>query len=236
MSDTRLPLRNSRDVLVEIRAAEGGDDAKMLVHDQFVIYAKAAGLAGVKVALVEERSGFLAFEATGEAAGRTFHLEPGGHRWQRVPPNERRGRRHTSTVTVAVLPLGSESEVELRDEDIEWTATRGSGPGGQHRNKTASAVQMKHLPTGMSVRIENERSQSQNRILARRVLAARVAEASRIERDRNEASERKRQVGSGMRGDKIRTVRMQDGRVVDHRSGRRTTWERYSAGHLEDVL
>lgn len=222
-------------VLVEIRAAEGGDDAKMLVHEQFAIYAKAAGLADVKVTLVEERPGLLTFEATGESARTLFATEPGGHRWQRVPPNERHGRRHTSTVTVAVLPVSREQEDAIRDEDIEWTATRGSGPGGQHRNVTASAVQMRHVPTGITVRIENERSQGQNRALARRVLAARVAEIARQQRDSAEASERRRQVGSGQRGDKIRTVRMQDGRVVDHRTGRKTTLDRYLAGHLEDV-
>lgn len=221
--------------LVEIRAAEGGDDAKQLVHEQFAVYAKAATLAGVRLSLVEERPGLLSFEALGDEAERLFAGEPGGHRWQRVPPNERRGRRHTSTVTVAVLAILPEQAAGIRDEDIEWTATRGSGPGGQHRNVTSSAVQMRHLPTGITVRIENERSQGQNRALALRVIASRVAEAARSQRDSVEASERKRQVGSGQRGDKIRTVRMQDGRVVDHRTGKKTTLDRYLAGHIEDV-
>lgn len=225
-----MGVRESR--LVEIRAAEGGDDAKMLVRDQLSIYAKAAAAAGVKLTVVEERTGFVSFEATGAGVGLLFAKEPGGHRWQRVPPNERHGRRHTSTVTVAVLPIESEQSVAIRDEDIEWSATRGSGPGGQHRNVTSSAVQMRHIPTGITVRIENERSQGQNRALALRVIGARVAEASRVERDTTKASERKRQVGSGQRGDKIRTVRMQDGRVVDHRTGKKTTLDRYLAGHL----
>lgn len=108
-----------------------------------------------------------------------FENEPGGHRWQRVPPTARHGRRHTSTVTVAVMPVDERKVAQLSERDVEWQATVGSGPGGQHRNKTASAVQMKHLDTGLTVRIEGGRSQTQNRELAFRVLSARIEEAHR---------------------------------------------------------
>lgn len=126
-------------------------------------------------------------------------------------------------------------DLELSLDDVEWKATRGSGAGGQHRNVTDSAIDMTHKPTGITVHVENERSQYQNRSLALRVLAARVDELERQRRDGRERSERRRQVGTGMRGDKIRTVRVQDGRVVDHRTNKRTSLERYLAGHLEDV-
>lgn len=222
-------------VLVEIRAAEGGDDAKLLVGEQFAVYLKAADRHGVKISVHEGRPGLLVFEAQGSAAAELFGSEAGGHRWQRVPPTERRGRTHTSTVTVAVFPVSAKQEKEIREEDIEWSATRGSGPGGQHRNVTSSAIQMRHVPTGITVRIENERSQGQNRATARRVLAARVAAIEQQARAASAAADRRRQVGTGMRGDKIRTVRMQDGRVTDHRTGQKTTLSRYQAGHLEDL-
>lgn len=224
--------------MVEIRAAEGGDDAKMLVDEQFSVYAKACALAGVTVESVETRPGLRSFSASGERAAALFALEPGGHRWQRVPPNERHGRRHTSTVTVAVMPMPADRDVEsvgFQPDEIAWTATRGSGAGGQHRNVTDSAIDMIHMPTGITVHIESERSQHQNRRLALRVLAARVNDAARKNRDSRDRSERRRQVGTGMRGDKVRTVRMQDGRVIDHRTGKRTTLVRYLAGHIEDV-
>lgn len=222
-------------VVLEIRAAEGGDDAKLLVREQLAVYLKALARPSVTVQMVEDRPGFAAIEVESPDVERLLANEPGGHRWQRVPPNERHGRRHTSTVTVAVLPVRHDDELALKESDLDWTATRGSGPGGQHRNKTASAVVMTHVPTGLTVRIENERSQTQNRALARRVLAARVAGRRQDAAAAVVSADRRRQVGSGQRGDKVRTVRLQDGRVVDHRTGKRTSWERYRNGFLEDL-
>lgn len=182
------------------------------------------------LSVAEQRPGYLSFEASGKEAASAFKDEAGGHRWQRVPPNEKRGRVHTSTVTVAVLPLPSDVEVAIADGDVEVKTTRGSGAGGQHRNKTDTAVVLTHRPSGITVRCENERSQDQNRRLAFAVLRARLweREQSRLEGDR--ARLRRRQVGSGMRGDKRRTIRTQDGVVTDHVLGKRWDLKRYLRG------
>ncbi len=160
---------------------------------------------------------------TGPRAEPLFRDEAGGHRWQRVPPNERRDRVHTSTITVAVLPEPAEVDVRLAERDLAWSTCLGTGPGGQKRNKTESVVLLTHRPTGLQVRCETSRSQHHNRVAALGLLRARLwsAESARVAEARAEA--RRGQVGSGMRGDKRRTVRAQDGTVVDHLTGRR--WE-----------
>jgi peptide chain release factor 1 len=187
--------------------------------------------------LIDSRPGQIVFEASGKNAGRLFAAEPGGHRWQRVPPTEKRGRRHTSTVTVAVLPLLPKDEApEINERDIEWQATVGTGNGGQKRNKTANCVQMKHLPSGIAVRVEAGRSLHQNRETALRMITARLHEQERIRARSARASARKGQVGSGMRGDKVRTIRMQDHQVVDHRTGKKTSTGRYLKGHVADLV
>lgn len=182
------------------------------------------------VALVEERSGFSSLVISGRGAAALFAGEPGGHRWQRVPETERRGRVHTSTVTVAVLSEATHGDVVLREDDVDIETMRGSGAGGQHRNKTDSAVRAHHRPTGIEVRCESERSQHRNRELAMRVLAARVADAARTVVQGDRAADRRRQVGSGMRGDKRRTIRVQDGHVTDHVDGRTWRFKSYERG------
>jgi peptide chain release factor 1 len=158
--------------------------------------------------------------------------EAGGHRWQRVPPTERSGRVHTSTVTVAVLPVPAESAYRLRDTDIEIFTTRDSGPGGQHRNKTESAVVMRHRPTGIEAKAASK-SQHTNRRTARETLEARVAGfyASRAAENLND--QRADQIGSGMRGDKVRTYRVRDDQVTCHRSGRKLRLQRVLRGELD---
>lgn len=185
--------------------------------------------------IVDERPGILVFETVGKGAKGSFKKESGGHRWQRVPPSEKRGRRHTSTITVAVFPLIEESAFELRDSDIDWEAILGTGPGGQARNKTANVIRAKHIPTGVVVRVSESRSQWSNRQAALRLLESKVASQKATESREQAARDRRSQIGSGQRGDKIRTIRLQDGQVVDHRSGRRTSTTRYLKGHVEDV-
>lgn len=170
------------------------------------------------------------FTASGKDAERIFRDEAGGHRWQRIPPTEKRGRVQTSTITVAVLAEPTEAQVNIDWRDIEVKTCRGSGAGGQHRNKTETAVQMKHLPTGVSVRCESERSQDQNKKTALAMLRARIWEAERNRVAGQRASERRQQVGSGMRGDKRRTIRCQDGQVNDHVTGRSWELKRYLRG------
>jgi len=180
--------------------------------------------------VIEERPGLITIRASGKGADALFRDEPGGHRWQRVPPNERRGRVHTSTITVAVLPEPSDAQVPLREADLDEQTCRGSGAGGQHRNKTDSAVVLRHLPTGIVVRCESERSQAQNRQTARAILRARIWQAERERADGARAADRRSQVGSGMRGDKRRTIRTQDDVVTDHLTGRQWRFKDYARG------
>jgi peptide chain release factor 1 len=182
------------------------------------------------LAVAESRPGYLSFEASGKDAANVFANEAGGHRWQRVPPTEKRGRVHTSTVTVAVLPQPTEVEVSIPDSEVEVKTTRAGGPGGQNRQKNDTAVILTHRPTGITVRCENERSQWQNRQLAFAVLRARLWERERAKVAGDRADLRRRQVGSGMRGDKRRTIRTQDGVVTDHVLGKRWELKRYLRG------
>jgi peptide chain release factor 1 len=172
---------------------------------------------------------------TGKDSHRIFAGESGGHRFQRVPPTEKRGRRQTSTVTVAVFPMAETQDQGFTKAELEWEQMQGSGPGGQHRQKTENCVRLRHLPTGITVMATSQRSLWQNKQSALRALAARLHAHYEGARHAREAADRKNQVGSGMRGDKVRTVRMQDGIVRDHRSGRKTSVARYLAGHLEDL-
>jgi peptide chain release factor 1 len=180
--------------------------------------------------MVEERPGFCVLRFSGKRAADTFRDEAGGHRWQRVPPTERHGRIHTSTITVAVLPEPAALEIQLDERDLEETMMRGSGAGGQHRNKTDSAVRLLHRPTGLVVRCESERDQSQNRRVARAVLRARLWELEQARATGVRDAARRVQVGSGMRGDKRRTVRTQDDQVVDSITGRSWRFKDYERG------
>lgn len=170
---------------------------------------------------------------SGAGAEAAFAEEAGGHRWQRVPANDKRGRVHTSTITVSVLPEVEAARLRLDPRDLEWRRSRGSGPGGQHRNKTETAVDLVHRPSGVVVHCESERSLQQNQAIALARLRARLAD-DRARADREaRGRERRDQIGSGMRGDKRRTVRCQDGVVVDHPTGRTWRFADYARGDYE---
>lgn len=177
----------------------------------------------------------IVFHVEGPRARRSFAHEAGGHRWQRIPPTEKRGRVHTSTVTVAVLDAPSEHEVRIDPRDVDEKFVRGSGPGGQHRNTSATCVQLTHRPSGVSIRVDGGRSLTFNRRTAMTLLRARLeqAEDTRATTDRN--ARRRTQLGSGQRGDKRRTVALQRDQVVDHQSGKRMSAKRYLRGELREL-
>lgn len=172
---------------------------------------------------------------SGRGAKKAFAHEPGGHRFQRVPPTEKRGRVQTSTVTVAVLDEPTEDELQIDPRDLEESFTRGSGKGGQHRNKTDTCVILKHLPTGLIVRIDGGRSQHINRQTALGVLRARLRAAERERSTAGRNDNRRSQVGSGMRGDKVRTIALQRDSVIDHQTGKTMTAKAYLRGNLREL-
>lgn len=225
--------------LVEIRAAEGGDDAKLLVGDLLQIYLKWCRIRGFESEVVstsEAAGGYSIVELLVEGVGayEAFLDEAGGHRFQRVPPTEKKGRRQTSTVTVAVLSMRrADSCLRLDPSDLRWETKRGSGAGGQHRNVTESAVRVVHEPTGLSAECQSARSQHHNRKQALDILTARFEERQQSEASAKENSRRKRQIGRGERGDKIRTYRFQDDRAVDHRTGRKVRLAEVLAGNID---
>lgn len=170
------------------------------------------------------------FSVSGAGVDQLFGNEAGGHRWQRVPPTEKRGRVQTSTITVAVLPEVQERVLELSERDLEWSVSTAQGNGGQSVNTTFSCVVLKHKPSGLVVRCQNERSQQQNRKFALRVLSAKLKQRMDDQAHMSRAKDRKEQIGSGQRGDKIRTIRVKDGQVNDHVTGRCWNYKDYRAG------
>jgi len=182
------------------------------------------------VEVIEEYAGFACVQVTGVDAKRLYANEAGGHRWQRIPATEKRGRVHSSTITVAVLDLNTSVNTQFNTSDVEIVTARGSGPGGQKRNKTESCVIATHRPSGLSVRIDNERSQHQNKATAYQILAARLHEAAveGVKSDRDRL--RHDQVGSGQRGDAVRTYREQDDQIIDRRSGKKSSLRKWRKG------
>lgn len=167
---------------------------------------------------------------SGDKAEATFANEAGGHRWQRVPPTERKGRIQTSTITVAVLPEPQAEEFKIDEKDLEWSTTISQGKGGQSVNTTYSCVILKHKPSGETVRCQNERSQLRNKQTALRVLRSRLLAQKENAEHASESKQRKDQIGSGQRGDKRRTIRVKDGQVNDHVTGQKWSLKKYLNG------
>ena len=234
---------DEKNIICEIRGAAGGDEANIFAGDLFRMYTRYAEQKGWKIQVLDsnesEMGGFasISFMIKGEGVYSRLKFESGAHRVQRVPKTEASGRIHTSTATVLVMPETQEVEVNINPNDLQIDTYRSSGAGGQNVNKTESAVRITHIPTGIVVACQVERSQLQNREIAMNLLRARVYAAAQAEQNEKIDSERRLKVGTGERSEKIRTYNYPQNRVTDHRIGFTIQkLDRVMEGDLEEIL
>ena len=216
-------IADERNAILEIRAGTGGDEAAIFAGDLFRMYERYASTQGWRVELVSasaaDMGGYkeIIAQVTGGGVFAKFKFESGVHRVQRVPTTETQGRIHTSAATVAVMPEAEDVDIDIRSDDLRIDVFRASGAGGQHVNKTESAVRITHLPTGVVVSMQEEKSQHKNKAKAMSILKTRIFDAERQKLADERSAERKGQVGSGDRSERIRTYNYPQGRVTDHR-------------------
>ena len=228
---------DDKDVIVEIRPGAGGEEAGLFAGDLYRMLDRYADRRGFKTEPIELGDGHFTFAVKGQGAYSVFKYEGGTHRVQRVPETESQGRIHTSTATVAVLPEAEDVDVHIDQNDLQVDVYRSSGPGGQSVNTTDSAVRITHKPTGLVVSMQDEKSQLQNRERAMKVLRARLYEMKVAEQQAELAADRRAQVGTGERAEKIRTYNFPQRRVTDHRVEGLTVHnlEQVLAGELDDI-
>jgi peptide chain release factor 1 len=226
-------LGEPREVIIEVRAGAGGDEAGIFAHDLALMYERYAALCGWRVELIDD----LVLSMRGRDVYKQLRYESGVHRIQRVPETEKSGRVHTSTATVAVMPVREKSDIVINPADIEVAFTRSGGAGGQNVNKVETAVRLTHKPTGIVVKSSAERSQLKNREKAMSILVAKLEMLEEERAAKANATERKNQIGTGDRSEKIRTYNVLQDRVTDHRV--KKSWhniEQIFAGRIGDML